>query len=52
MDVAVRPTSDAGTDGEIVWSCPPDAGVKPVDDVTGDGGNKARFTGESTKISR
>jgi hypothetical protein len=36
-------------DGKIVWSCPPDAGVKPCEDVSqGDGGNKARFTGEST----
>jgi hypothetical protein len=45
-------TSDAGADGKIVWSCPPDAGVKLVDDFTGDGGNKARFTEESAKISR
>jgi hypothetical protein len=41
-------TSDADADGKIVWSCPPDAGVKPCEDVSqGDGGNKARFTGES-----
>lgn len=36
--------------GEVVWSRPPDAGVKPMeDDSVGDGGKKARFTQESTK---
>jgi len=39
MDVAARQTSAAGTDGQIVWSWPPDAGVKPCEDVSqGDGG--------------
>ena len=36
-------------DGEVVWSCPPDAGVKPVEISTSEGGKKARLTRESTK---
>ena len=37
-------------DGEVVWSWHPDAGVKFVEAkaFTGDGGQKARSTGEST----
>jgi hypothetical protein len=31
-------TSEAEADGKIVWSWHPDAGVKLVDDFTGDGG--------------
>jgi hypothetical protein len=39
MDVKARQTSAAGTDGQIVWSRPPDAEVKLVDDdFAGDGG--------------
>jgi hypothetical protein len=39
-------------DGEVVWSWLPDAGVKLVRSkllLRGDGGKKARFTGEITK---
>jgi len=36
-------------DGQVAWSRSPDAGVKPVDDFTGDGGYQARHTGESAK---
>jgi hypothetical protein len=35
--------------GQAVWSCPLDAGVKFVDDFTGDGGYQARYTGESAE---
>jgi hypothetical protein len=36
-------------DGEIVWSWPPDAEVKPCAQITqGDGGYQARHTGEIT----
>ena len=36
--------------GQAVWSCPPDAGVKFASEyLAGDGGNKARFTGEITE---
>ena len=31
MDAAVPETKRIDADGEIVWSCPPDAGVKLVD---------------------
>jgi hypothetical protein len=40
------------TDGEVVWSWLPDAGVKLAKTLTrlaGDGGKKARFTEEITK---
>jgi hypothetical protein len=33
-----RRTSGANTDGEVVWSRFPDAGIKLVDEFTGDGG--------------
>jgi hypothetical protein len=38
-------------DGEVVWSWRPDAGAKLVRSklLRGDGGKKARLTGESTK---
>jgi len=45
-------TSAADVDGEVVWSCPPDAEVKLVRSkllLRGDGGYQARHTGESTK---
>ena len=41
-----RMTSAAGACGKTAWSCPPDAGVKFVDDFTSDGGYNARYTGE------
>src|SRR5215472_15806209 len=31
MDAAAPSTKGANADGQVVWSCPPDAGVKPVD---------------------
>jgi hypothetical protein len=49
MDVSTCETKRAGADGEVVWSCPPDAGDKLVgDDPAGDGGLKARHTEEIT----
>lgn len=42
-----RRTSAADADGETAWSCPPDAGVKFAMMIAGDGGYKARYTGES-----
>jgi hypothetical protein len=44
-----RRTSGASADGEVVWSWSPDAGIKLVIYVTGDGGYQARHSGESTK---
>jgi len=43
MDVRVlsalrRVDESIFADGQAVWSCPPDAGVKFVDDFTSDGG--------------
>jgi hypothetical protein len=58
-----RKTSDAGADGEVVWSWRPDAGAKPCTMraepdrakmrcyLQGDGGKKARSPGRS-RISR
>ncbi|MGJ4996122.1 hypothetical protein ACQR0Z_16965 [Bradyrhizobium sp. HKCCYLS3077] len=48
--VLLRKTTGCGADGEIVWSWPPDAEVKPALMLThraGDGGQKARRTEES-----
>ena len=38
MDAQVTQTSETGAYGQAVWSWRPDAGVKFVNDVTGDGG--------------
>ncbi len=41
-------TTDAFADGEVVWSWCPDAGTKlRGDELRDDGGNQARFPGES-----
>jgi hypothetical protein len=53
MDVRVLSASCAdesiSTDGEIVWSRSPDAGIKFADDdAASDGGQKARRTEEIT----
>ena len=48
----LRKTNDATADGEVVWSWRSDAGakaVKTLSRLTGDGGNQAMVTGESTK---
>jgi len=45
-------TTGVRADGEAVWSWRPDAGVKPATTLSrraGDGGKKARFTGESAE---
>jgi hypothetical protein len=42
-------TNDAEAYGQVVSFWPPDAGVKSARRRAGDGGKKARFTGESTK---
>src|SRR5689334_1635101 len=47
MDVFARKTSGESTDGEGVWSWPPDAGVKLARSFAGDGGYQARHPGES-----
>jgi hypothetical protein len=49
MDALARETSEAEADGKNVWSRSPDAGVKLAKMFAGDGGNKARFTEESTR---
>jgi len=39
MDVSARETSAFDADGQAVWSCPPDAGVKLARRLSqGDGG--------------
>ena len=49
MDALVQDEC-TGADGQAVWSCPPDAGVKFAgDDPASDGGKQARYTGESTE---
>ena len=49
----VRAGESSLTDGEGVWSWSPDAGIKLAgDEPAGDGGYKARYTGESGGISR
>jgi hypothetical protein len=42
-------TNDAEAYGQVVSFWHPDAGVKSARRRAGDGGKKARFTGESTK---
>jgi hypothetical protein len=50
MDVTARKTSAAVTDGEGVWSWPPDAEAKLArDDLASDGSKKARFPGRARK---
>ena len=50
MDVRdAQETKRVGTDGQVVRSWPPDAGVKLVEEFTGDGGYQARHPGEITK---
>jgi hypothetical protein len=52
MDAIDHETNDFIADGEVVWSWRPDAGAKSakmLPHLAGDGGKKARFTGESTK---
>ena len=51
MDAIDHETNDVIADGEVAWSWRPDAGVKSakmLPHLAGDGGKKARFTGEST----
>jgi len=48
MDALCRKTSGVCTDGEIVESCPPDAGSSSVRRAQSDGGYQARYTGETT----
>jgi hypothetical protein len=36
-------------DGEVVWSWPPDAGVKRVEMTARDGGYQARYPEESAR---
>jgi hypothetical protein len=52
MDAIDHETNDAIADGEVVWSWRPDAGAKFAKTrfarPAGDGGKKARFTGEIT----
>jgi len=45
MDALCRKTSGVCTDGEIVESCPPDAGSSSVRRAQSDGGYQARYTG-------
>ena len=40
-------TKRAGPDGEGVWSCPPDAGVKLTEMFVSDGGNQSPVSEES-----
>ena len=48
MDALARETSEADADGQVVWSWCPDAGTKlRSDELRDDGGNQARFPGES-----
>jgi hypothetical protein len=49
MDAAWRrKTSDTRADGKVVWSCPPDAGVKFCRIILrGDGGKRARSPGRA-----
>jgi hypothetical protein len=50
MDAMTCLTKHVVAYGQAVWSCPPDAGVKFASEyLAGDGGNKARFTGEITE---
>ena len=48
MDAEAPITNGAEADGEGVWSCCPDAGIKFALGSAGDGGKQARLTGEST----
>jgi len=38
MDALAQQANALKADGQAVWSCPPDAGDKRVDDFTSDGG--------------
>ena len=38
-----------GAYGQAAWSCPPDAGVKSIEILIGDGGYQARYSGESAE---
>jgi hypothetical protein len=52
MDAGARLTGARFADGEVVWSRYPDADIKLATMLShraGDGGKKARLTGESTK---
>jgi hypothetical protein len=51
MDAISQQTNVGIADGEVVWSWRPDAGAKSakmLPHLAGDGGKKARFTGETT----
>jgi len=51
MDAISQRTNVGIADGEVVWSWRPDAGAKSAKmlrHLAGDGGKKARFTGETT----
>jgi len=49
MDGLARLTKRADADGEGVWSCPPDAGVKSAVMSAGDGGNESPVSEESAR---
>ena len=49
MDALARQANALKADGQAVWSCPPDAGDKLVDDFASDGGYQARHTRESAE---
>jgi len=40
MDAKAREMMRAEADGQVAWSWSPDAGIKPVERLTGDGGYK------------
>src|SRR6201999_1725776 len=47
MDALGRKTCGIGAYGQAVWSCPANAGDKPVSQLAGDGGKKAGSPGRS-----
>ena len=47
MDASCRKTCGAVAYGQAVWSCPANAGDKPVGQLAGDGGKKAGSPGRS-----
>src|SRR6185312_9628500 len=49
VDALARQANALKADGQSVWSCPPDAGDKFVDDFTSDGGYQARHSRESAE---
>jgi hypothetical protein len=50
LKARLRADEGIGSDGQAVWSCPPDAGVKPARRFSqGDGGQQARSPEESAE---